>query len=56
MVAGVEKKTNKWPKAVDNDKEFSENEKPVRDLLKFRTCCLYCAVVLGENIFMKLDC
>ncbi|EXM18005.1 hypothetical protein FoTM2_009078 [Fusarium oxysporum f. sp. vasinfectum] len=36
MVAGVEKKTNKWPKDVNNDKEYSEIEKPVRDLLKFR--------------------
>ncbi|KAJ0132717.1 Uncharacterized protein HZ326_24204 [Fusarium oxysporum f. sp. albedinis] len=26
MVAGVKKKTNKWPKAVDNDREYSENE------------------------------
>ncbi|EXA29658.1 hypothetical protein FOVG_18874 [Fusarium oxysporum f. sp. pisi HDV247] len=40
MVAGVEKKTNKWPKDVDNDKEYSENEKPVRDLLKFRTMAM----------------
>ncbi|EWZ29387.1 hypothetical protein FOZG_17015 [Fusarium oxysporum Fo47] len=36
MAASVEKKTNKWPKDVDNDKEYSENDKPVRDL-KFRT-------------------
>jgi len=44
MAAGVEKKTNKWPKDVDNDKEYSENEKPARDLLKFRTMMMNSAM------------
>jgi len=50
MAAGIEKKTNKWPKDVDNDKEYSENEKPARDLLKFRTMMMMNSAMSGSDI------
>ncbi|EXK25212.1 hypothetical protein FOMG_18117 [Fusarium oxysporum f. sp. melonis 26406] len=40
MAGGVRKQTNKWPKDVDNDNEYSKNEKPAQGLLKMRTMML----------------
>ncbi|KAJ4074660.1 hypothetical protein NW760_015440 [Fusarium oxysporum] len=50
MVTGVENKTNKWPEDVDNDKEYSENEKPVRGVLKFRTMKIMNSATSGSDI------
>ncbi|EXM14101.1 hypothetical protein FoTM2_016659 [Fusarium oxysporum f. sp. vasinfectum] len=50
MAGGVEKQTNKWLKDVDNDKEYSKNEKPARDLLKMKTMMLMNSATGGFNI------
>ncbi|KAJ9419226.1 hypothetical protein QL093DRAFT_2101327 [Fusarium oxysporum] len=49
MAGGVGKQTNKWPKDVDSDNEYSKNEKPAQDLLKMRTMMLVNSAT-GESI------
>jgi hypothetical protein len=50
MAGGMEKQTNKWPKDVGNDKEYSKHEKPAQDLLRMRTMMLMNSATGESNV------